>query len=140
MGHLMTRTDYKVLFTALGFLAVILDNVPRDRQAARATAVAELIEAFCASAMPDAFPNAASDDVQGVEAQHTLERYLTDLRETGSADLSHDRPTLLRMYDLLLIEKTRFEQKAFLESGHEDVIANRVLQLAEERLRREQDS
>jgi hypothetical protein len=52
MGHLMTRTDYKVIFTALGFLAVILDNVPRDRQASRATALAQLIEAFCATAKP----------------------------------------------------------------------------------------
>jgi hypothetical protein len=140
MGHLMTRTDYKVIFTALGFLAVILDDVPRDRQALRATTLAQLIEAFCASAMPDAFSNAASDGVQVVEAEQHLERYLADLRETGSADLSHDRQTLLRMYDLLLIEKTRFEQTAFLESGHDDVIANRVLQLADDRLRREQNS
>jgi hypothetical protein len=37
MGQLMTRTDHKILFTALGFLAVILDNAPRDKQALRAT-------------------------------------------------------------------------------------------------------
>ncbi len=55
MGYSMTRTDYKVIFTALGFLVVILDNVPRDRQALRAATLAELIEAFCASVMPEAF-------------------------------------------------------------------------------------
>ena len=42
----MTRTDHQVLFTALGFLAVILSDVPHDKQAQRATAIAGLIEFF----------------------------------------------------------------------------------------------
>ena len=73
MGHLMTRTDYKVIFTALGFLAVIQDNVPRDRQALRATTIAQLIEAFCASAVPEAFmsdapaPAAEAEPLVGTE-------------------------------------------------------------------------
>jgi hypothetical protein len=51
----MTRTGYKIIFTSLGFLAVILDNLPRDKQALRAATLAQLIESFCASSVPEAF-------------------------------------------------------------------------------------
>jgi hypothetical protein len=137
MGHFMTRTDHKIIFTALGFLTVILDNVPRDKQAMRATAIAQLIEAFCAASMPDAFMSDAPEGVRVAETEELLQLYIAELRDTGSAQLSHDRQTLLGMYDLLLIQKLRFEQKAFFESGHDEVIANRILQLVEEQFRRE---
>jgi hypothetical protein len=136
----MTRMDHKVIFTALGFLAVILDNVPRDKQAMRATAIAQLIEAFCATSVPDGFMSEAPEAARTTETEELIELYIAELRDTGSAQLSHDRQTLLGMYDLLLIQKMRFEQTAFFESGHDDVIANRILQLAEERLRRDQHS
>jgi hypothetical protein len=42
------------------------------------------------------------------------------------------------MYELLAIQAMRHEQKQFYESSHNDIIANRVLQLAEERIRREE--
>jgi hypothetical protein len=51
----MTANDHKILFTALGFLAVILRDVPREKQALRATAIAGLIESFCMSVVPEAF-------------------------------------------------------------------------------------
>ena len=136
----MTRTDYKVVFTALGFLAVVLDNVPRDKQVFRATSLAQLIEAFCATSVPGAFMSDAPEAVRTTETEKILELYIAELRDTGSAQLSHDRQTLLGMYELLLIQKIRFEQAAFFESGHDDVIANRILQLAEERIQREQHS
>lgn len=67
----MTRTDYKVIFTALSFLAVTLDDVPRDRRALRANALAQLMEAFCATAVPEAFiatppyDHATADNISG---------------------------------------------------------------------------
>jgi hypothetical protein len=140
MRHFMTRTDYKVIFTALGFLAVILDNVPRDKQALRATTLAQLIEAFCATSLPEAFTSEPPETSRTAETEQLLELYIAELRETGAARLSYDRQTLLGMYDLLLIQKMRFEQKEFLASGHDDMIANRILQLAEERIEREQQS
>ena len=51
----MTRTDQKLLFTALGFMAVLLNDTPQDKQALRATALAGLIESFCMSVVPEAF-------------------------------------------------------------------------------------
>jgi hypothetical protein len=47
----MTRNDHKIIFMALGFLAVILRDVPRDKQALRAAAIAKLIENFCMDAV-----------------------------------------------------------------------------------------
>jgi hypothetical protein len=136
----MTRTDRKVIFTALGFLAVILDNVPRERQALRATALADLIEGFCVTTMPEAFMSEAPEASRTAETEQLLELYIAELRETGSAQMAFDRPTLFGMYELLLIQKTRHEQSAFFASAHDEVIANRILQLVEERLQREQQS
>ena len=52
----MTQTDRQILFISLGFLAVIVrGDVPRDKQALRATAIADLIESFCRSVLPEAF-------------------------------------------------------------------------------------
>ena len=58
----MTRTDHQILFTALGFLAVILSDVPQDKRALRATAIAGLIESFCRSAVPEAFEDRGAED------------------------------------------------------------------------------
>jgi len=52
----MSPADRQLLFTALGFMAVIIrEDVPHDRQAMRAMAIADLIEAFCRSALPEQF-------------------------------------------------------------------------------------
>lgn len=52
----MTHTDRQLLFISLGFLAVIMRNdVPRDKQALRATAISGLIESFCRAVLPEAF-------------------------------------------------------------------------------------
>ena len=57
----MTRTDTKVIFAALGFLAVILRDAPKDAEARRAMAIADLIESFCRSAVPEAFDHKAGE-------------------------------------------------------------------------------
>ena len=49
----MTNAEWKILFKAFGFLAVILGNVPPDKQAMRATAIAKLFENFCMTAVAD---------------------------------------------------------------------------------------
>lgn len=135
----MTRTDYKIIFRALGFLAVVLNNVPREKQAQRAATLAQLIEAFCAASMPEVADSTLLE-TSPRDVSDILENYMTELRDTGSARLSYSRDILLGMYELLLIQKLRFEQREFFASGHDDVIANRILQLVEERLRREQQS
>ena len=58
----MTAADQRVLFTALGFLAVILSDVPKEKQALRATAIARLIKSFCMAAVPEAFGHDCAKD------------------------------------------------------------------------------
>jgi hypothetical protein len=136
----MTRTDHKMIFTALGFLAVVMNDVPPDNHAMRATAIAKLIESFCMVSVPEAFGGGETGTSRATEIEGLLERYIAELRETGSAPLNYDRQTLLGMYELLLIQQARHEQNAFYASGPDDVIANRVLQLAEERIQREESA
>jgi hypothetical protein len=62
MRLFMLQLDRKIFFTALGFLTVILNDVPKDKQALRATAIASLIESFCMATVPDAF----GDDTENV--------------------------------------------------------------------------
>lgn len=137
MGHSMTRTDKKVLFTALGFLAVVINDVAGERRAARATALADLIEGFCKTMVPDAFGLEIAPRERTETAEQILENHVAEIRTNGSARLSYDRPTLLAMYELLLIQEIRFDQKEFFAFGHEDMIADRVAKLVDERLQRE---
>jgi|SRR5208282_6884507 len=58
----MTPAGHRILFTALGFPAVVLGDVPKDKQALRATAIARLIESFCMSVVPEGFPATAAQD------------------------------------------------------------------------------
>ena len=62
----MTRTDLRVMCTALGFMAVALkgEKLPKSDMALRANVVARLIEQFCLTSVPEAITdegaNAAS--------------------------------------------------------------------------------
>jgi hypothetical protein len=55
MSALVCRNDRKVLFTALGFLAVILKGESGADQGKHALELADLIESFCRFHLPDAF-------------------------------------------------------------------------------------
>lgn len=136
MGLFMTRTDQKVLFTALGFLAVVINDVPGDGRAARATALADLIEGFCKTMVPDAFGlEGAPQERRATEL--VLETFIAEMHANEFARLSFARPTLLAMYELLLIQEIRFDQKEFFAFGDEDSIAERIVRLVDERLQRE---
>ena len=51
----MTRNDYQILFTALGFTAVAVQGDVGQDGAAKARAFAGLIESFCRAELPEAF-------------------------------------------------------------------------------------
>ncbi|MET4072596.1 hypothetical protein ABID58_007425 [Bradyrhizobium sp. S3.2.6] len=84
----MTRIDHKIIFAALGFLAVILDNVPRDKQALRATSLAQLMEAFCAASVPDAFMSEAPQGARTAETEELLQLDIAELRDSGSPPMT----------------------------------------------------
>jgi hypothetical protein len=96
----MTRDELQILFTALGFLAVVMkgENANKD-DAKQAKAMAALIEAFCQAAHPELF-----DD--GAEAAE-LDRIIEDLKDdelqfSQSATLLADKALLCRVLDRLL--------------------------------------
>ncbi len=130
----MTRHDQQILFTSLSFLAVILNDTPTAKRVDRTKVIARLMDAFCTTELQSIFGANTS-----IDAQDILSKYLNELRQTGSARLDFDWQTLLSMYELLLAEKNRREQEAFY-SADEDLIANRVLQLAEEQIRSEEEA
>ena len=133
----MTRDDLRILCTALGFSAVIANDVAsREKQALRATAIAGLIEAFCMSAVPDAFGFDASDDIicDATAIDREIDRYKEELRVEGSAELPQDRETLIKFYDRLLLRKEHYDQREFYASGSTAIFANRVLHMVEEEI------
>ena len=136
----MTQNDLRILCTALGFSIVITGDVPAGKQALRATTIARLIKSFCQTSVPEALADEHSRQVTpAAEAERLLERYIAELRDHGSARFDFDRNTLLEMYELLLTQKLRHSQKEFYDSAPDNVIANRVLQMADEKIQREEE-
>jgi len=87
----MAQIGQKVFFMALGFLAVILNDTPKDKQALRAAAIAGLIESFCMSAVPGEFYDKTATDV--VDVHDHMAYTMTDIVEGGSDN--HKNKTLL---------------------------------------------
>jgi hypothetical protein len=60
----MTRSDFQILFTALGFLAVVMKGDSSKKDGAKqAKAMATMIEVFCRTTHPDLFKDKAKNDV-----------------------------------------------------------------------------
>jgi hypothetical protein len=78
----MTRIDVRILSTALGFLAVILKDIPRDQQSERAFTIGRLIEAFCHTTVPEAFESAddQGENDLGSSASESEEDIATAMR------------------------------------------------------------
>jgi len=59
----MTETDLRLLCTALGFTAVVMqgEKLLKDESASRAVGLAKLIEEFCHASVPEAFGRADTD-------------------------------------------------------------------------------
>lgn len=132
----MNRNDLRVLCYALGFQAAIIQDVPDDKRAIRATSIARFIESFCTLELPYHI-----DD--GLEAEKSraailLDQYLTELQEKGSARLEHDRATLLEIYALLRLSRfsddLKINEKDLFLNATEEEIAAHIAKLADEEL------
>lgn len=75
----MTRNDHKIIFMALGFLAVIIRDVPREKQALRATAIAKLIENFCMEAVGEDLDLAPANTDSPLNSSSGLEHLFASL-------------------------------------------------------------
>jgi len=77
----MKRLDHRIIFTALGFMAVVLSDLPQDKQALRATSIARLIESFCMTSLPEAFAGEYLEFAdRATETERVLERYIARRR------------------------------------------------------------
>ena len=72
----MLQINEKVFFTALGFLAVILADEPKDKQAQRARDIARLIKSFCMSVNAEVF-----EKHDGQETIKTRDRMVAAISE-----------------------------------------------------------
>jgi hypothetical protein len=130
----------RVHCTALGFLAVILKDVERDKQALRAKTIGRLIESFCMVTVPDALGatnNNLGENSDPASVDAAILHYKMDLLDEESAVLPSDHDGLLQMYDRLLVRKVRRQQRQFYVMGNEDVLANQILNLVEEEIAEE---
>lgn len=96
----MTRSDFQILFTALGFLAVVMKGKKAQKDGAKqARELAKLIEAFCRTSRPDLFGNEAEEAEldQMIEDMKDEEFHITQL-----ADIAGNQNLLYRLYDRLL--------------------------------------
>jgi hypothetical protein len=115
----MNRTDQHMIFRALGFLTLILRYPQKDEETARVRAIATLIEAFCAEAVPDSLAIEHLQDMQKGDTVSTgivssMNHFLSSLRESSQKD---ETSFLSSLQDLqvLLEEEERFssEQAAY---------------------------
>jgi hypothetical protein len=124
----------RVHCTALGFLAVILKDVPQDKQAIRAKTIGRLIESYCMVTVPEAmgFSNEnIGDEASPGSLDAAIDTYKAKLVNEGSSELPTDRDTLLKFYDRLHQRAQRRRERHFYASGSDDMIATRILQLVE---------
>jgi len=135
----MTRYDRHILFTALAFVAVVLKDGEKLQKgsAKKVMKLTSLLGDFCTDNVPSTFSVEASSSPDVNEIECLVSNYIADLRTKESVFLDYDRQTLLKMYEELLIQKTRHEQQAFYLIAPSDMIASNILRLAKEQMRRE---
>jgi hypothetical protein len=130
----MTRTDHKILFTALAFMSIANKDKETAGQTKQILNLAKLIEDFCATYLPKLLADEYQGQGGAPTSKQLLNRYTEELRSNGSARLDYDRKTLLGMFEILLVEKIWREQREFFATGPDDLIANRILQLVTEQI------
>ncbi len=131
----MTRTDRKIVFTALAFFAVIIKgkNASDPHKAERVLKLAGLVESFCAEHVSSMLWVAA--DETGTSAiDQIIERHIGELREKEETRLPEDRATLINIHDRLQQRKTRRMRREFYAFASEDQIADLVLKLLDEEI------
>ena len=76
----MTRTDLRVMCTALGFMAVTLkgEKLPKNDAALRATVFARLIEEFCLTSVPEAITDEEANPASTPERIDDTAERMTD--------------------------------------------------------------
>ncbi len=131
----MTRTDRKILFTALAFFAVIIEgkNASDRHKAERILKLAGLVESFCVEHVSSML-RVAADETGTSAIDQIIERHIDELRDKEETRLPEDRATLINIHDRLQQRKTRRMRREFYASAPEAQLADLVLQLLDEEI------
>lgn len=122
----MTRTDHQLLFTALGFLAVVMKGEDTKKDGAkRATALAGLIESFCYTTVPDAFEN--FPEMDGGMIDQMIDWAKAKMGYGEPAKLPDNRNLMIRMYRRLQERHRRY--------ATDDLMADEIVHLLEEEIK-----
>jgi hypothetical protein len=131
----MTRTDRKIIFTALAFLAVVTrgKGAIDERAAQRIQELAELVESYCNEHVIDvSLP--VSEETGALVIDQIIERHAQELREKEETRLPEDRQMLIKLLDRLQVRKSRRAQREFFSAAGEQRLADLVLQLLDEEI------
>jgi hypothetical protein len=131
----MTRTDKKILFTALAFFAVAAKDKRSDnlRQAKRVLELAGLVEDFCTEHVSSVVWTAA-DETGALAVDAVIEQHLGELRAKEETRLPEDRAALINIHDRLQQRQTRRMRREFYAFATEAQIADVVLKLLDEEI------
>jgi hypothetical protein len=136
----MTRTDRKILFTALAFFAVVIKgkNASDPHKAERVLKLAGLVESFCAEHVSSVLW-AAADETGTLAVDEVIERHIGELRDKEETRLPEDRAALINIHDRLQQRKTRRMRREFYAFATEAQIADLVLKLLDEEINDDSD-
>lgn len=126
----MNWRDQRVLFTALGFMGVVMKD--GNSEAAdldyRARGLATLIESFCRNNTQAGTVTTDMDSAMSVESiDQIIDHHVREMRMCDETSLPEGRETLLRLYDRLQHRAIRREQAAFYAKAHTDMLAERIM-------------
>lgn len=131
----MTRTDRKILFTALAFFAVLAKGRDANsaEEAEQIRQLAALAENFCARNAGGMYGTTANEaDDRSLDAM--IVRLVGDLRDKEVAHLPEDRAALSNLHDRLVQRKSRRTYREFYALATEAQFADEVLRLLDEEI------
>ncbi len=131
----MTRTDRKIVFTALAFFAVVVKgkDVSSAKNAERIRELAGLVESFCEENVINVSAS-VSDEPGALVIDQIIERHARELRDDEETQLPEDRQTLIKLFDRLQQRKARRTQREFYASATDAKLADLVLGLLDEEI------
>ena len=131
----MTRTDRKIVFTALAFFDVVVKckDASGAKNEERIRELAGLVESFCEENVINVSAS-VSDEPGALVADQIIERHVRELREDEETRLPEDRQTLIKLFDRLQQRKTRRTRREFYASATDAKLADLVLGLLDEEI------
>jgi hypothetical protein len=137
----MTRTDRRILFTALAFFALIIQgkNAGDRHKAARVLKLAGLVEAFCMEHVPSMLW-VTTDETGSSAVDQLIEQHIKELRDREVTVLPAERTALINMHDRLQQRKTRRMRREFYASATEDTLGDLVLKLLDAEIEDEENA